>query len=226
MSGPVVLIVGAGNIGGELARQLKARGGARVLTAGRSAGDVRLDITDLDSVRGLDAQLPDGVDHVVCCCGASKFGPLAGFDCASWEANCMGKFVAVSRLAVMLANGKELAALRPGGSITITTGQAARVVNKLWPGIAANNAALDAFVRCSGVDAPRGVRINAVAPALVTETAAKSGNPTEGTVPAAECAAQYLPLIFGDATGQVVDAGVQKVFVKSHHAPSPAAAAS
>lgn len=219
-----VLVVGStGNIGKEVVRQLRARGGVKILEASRKASgaeahEVQLDIGDAASVRAMGAALPDGVDHVVVCCGASTFGALDTFDAEKWEGNCAGKLLAVSRLIVMLANGKESGFLREGGSITVTTGQSARTVNRMWPGLALNNAGLDAFVRCCGVDPPRGVRINAVSPALVRETAVKAGLPLEGTVPAEEVGAKYLEMVFGSASGQVVDAGAQTVFEKSHQA--------
>merc|ERR1719401_2172693 len=152
------------------------------------------------------------------CTGASTFGPLASLDMEAWRQNCMGKLVAIGQLTSALANGKELTCLRPGGSITVTSGQAARTLNKMWPGLAANNAGLEAFVRNVAIDAPRGVRVNAVAPALVTETARKAGLPLENTVPAAEVAAKFVELAFSDASGEVVDAGAQQVFTKSHRA--------
>lgn len=218
---PVVLVVGStGHIGAELARQLRERGDVKVVEASRSPsgeGAVRLDIHDEASVRALDDALPDGIDHVAICCGASTFGPLGSFDSKKWAQSCHGKLMAVSRLVVMLTNGQELRCLRDSGSITVTTGQAGRTVNRMWPGIAANNAGLEAMVRCAGVDAPRSVRINAVAPALVRETAVKAGLPLEGTVPAAEAAAAFIPLMLGESSGLVVDAGTQTLFNKSHH---------
>jgi len=219
--GTVVLVIGSsGTVGMEVVRQLKERGGVTVLGASRSDSGldrVQLDIYSMDSVKSLDAALPDGVDHVVVCCGASTFGPIWDFDSQKWEENITKKLMAVSRLIIMLANGKELRCLRDGGSITVTAGQISRTVNRMWPGIAANNAGLEAVVRCAGIDAPRGVRINAVAPALVRETALKAALPLEGTVPAAEAAAAYLPLVFGNMSGRVVDAGIQNLFTKSHH---------
>jgi len=212
-----VLVVGStGNIGGAIVKQLREHEGVTVVEASRAGGGVKLDIGSVDSVKALDAALPGGVDHVVVCCGASTFGPLASFDEGKWEANVSGKLLGVSRLVVMLANGKDVKCLRDGGSITVTTGQSAKTVNRAWPGLAANNAGLEAFVRCAGVEAPRGVRLNAVSPALVRETALKAGLPLEGTVPADEVAEKYLSLIFGEAVGEVVEAGSQAVFVKSH----------
>ena len=221
MADTTILLIGTGNLGAALLTQLRERPGVAVIVAGRSAsGDssVQLDISDIDSVRSLDEKIPSGVDHVVVCCGASTFGPLSNFDGASWAANCNSKLVAVSRLVVMLANGTELKVLKQGGSITVTAGQAARTINRMWPGIATNNAGLEAFVRNAGLELPRGVRCNAVSPALVRETAVKAGLPLANTVPAAECAAEYVKLIFSDATAQVVDAGTQAAFTKSHHA--------
>ena len=212
-----VLVIGStGNIGAEVVKQLRSAS-FTVLEAGRSAA-VKLDIYDVDSIRALDDQLPGGVDHVVVCCGASTFGPLAGFDSTSWTANCTNKLIGVTRLVVMLANGTEVRCLKDGGSVTVTAGQASRTINKLWPGIATNNAGLEAFVRNAGLDLPRAIRCNAVSPALVRETAIKAGLPLANTVGAAECAAEYVALIRSTGAAKVVDAGTQAAFSKSHHA--------
>lgn len=223
-----VLVVGAtGNIGSALVSKLATLDHVTVYSASRGSGDLQLDINSEESVSTIKDQLAakhgDGtIDHVVVCCGASQFGPISNFSAESWTANCMGKLVAVSRLALQLLNdqGGCEGVLRPGGSITVTAGQASRTVNKLWPGIATNNAGLEAFVRNAGNDPSitRGVRLNAVSPALVLETAQKAGMPTAGTVPAADVAEAFLPLIFGEASGEVSDAGGQQVFEQSHHA--------
>ena len=63
------------------------------------------------------------------------------------------------------------------------------------------------WVAGAGVDMARGCRLNAVSPSLITETAAKSGLPTEGTLSAEKCASEYLGLIFGDMSGVVRAAG-------------------
>jgi len=211
-----VLCVGMGNIGSEVINQLKLRKDVQVITASRSRGDLQFDLSSLESVMSLDKMLPpSSVDHIVVTAGASKFGSLANFKkLETWEANINGKLLAVTKFVLLLIHSLKI--LKDGGSITITTGMAARTINKLWPGIAVNNAGLDAFVLNGGIDLPRSLRLNAVAPALVTETAKKAGLPVKGTVPAATVAAAYLPHIFGDASARVSCVGTQVKFEKTH----------
>eukprot|EP00929_Paragymnodinium_shiwhaense_P119571 TRINITY_DN91471_c0_g1_i1.p1 TRINITY_DN91471_c0_g1~~TRINITY_DN91471_c0_g1_i1.p1 ORF type:complete len:225 (+),score=57.14 TRINITY_DN91471_c0_g1_i1:89-763(+) len=206
-----VLIVGRGNLGEALHERLTARGGVGIRIASRSSDDVKLDLSSRESVLALDTQLEAAsVDHVVVCCGTSTFGPLSSFNAETWQANVSGKLLAVSQFVLALIH--ELKILKDGASITITTGQAATTINKLWPGIACNNAGLNAFVANGGLDLPRGLRLNAMSPCLVMETALKAGLPTDGAVPAADCALVYEELIFGTETAVVKTAGVQVAF--------------
>jgi NADP-dependent 3-hydroxy acid dehydrogenase YdfG len=206
-----VLVVGGGNLGSALKIHLESLKGVSVRVASRSSNDVKLNIMDPESVRSLDAQLQAAsVDHVVVCCGTSTFGPLTGFDAAKWKENIDGKLLSVTSLVLALV--QDLKILKDGGSIAVTTGGAATVVNKMWPGLAVNNAGLNAFVRNAGIDLPRGIRLNACSPCLVYETAVKAGLPTANTVKSADAALVYERLIFGSETGIVEDAGEQTAF--------------
>jgi NAD(P)-dependent dehydrogenase (short-subunit alcohol dehydrogenase family) len=93
----------------------------------------------------------------------------------------------------------------PNGSITVTTGLLAR---EPWPGAvptAMVNAALEGFVRAAALDASNGIRINAVSPIFVTETATKMSMDKAGTMSAIETAKAYQFCLAGDMTGQVLD---------------------
>ena len=77
-----------------------------------------------------------------------------------------------------------------------------------WPGTvptAMVNAALEGFVRAAALDASNGIRINAVSPILVTETATKMGMDKAGTISATETAKAYQSCMAGNITGQVLD---------------------
>eukprot|EP00445_Apocalathium_hangoei_P008957 CAMPEP_0203869726 /NCGR_PEP_ID=MMETSP0359-20131031/17875_1 /ASSEMBLY_ACC=CAM_ASM_000338 /TAXON_ID=268821 /ORGANISM="Scrippsiella Hangoei, Strain SHTV-5" /LENGTH=817 /DNA_ID=CAMNT_0050788385 /DNA_START=44 /DNA_END=2497 /DNA_ORIENTATION=- len=215
MAGSDVLVIGAGNIGGEVVRQLLEKG-CTVHTADiADSADFKVNMHDLDSVLALGPAIPGGVDHVVICAGHSSFGDISRFDGKAWYENFHNKLLCVSRTALLLINGKELKLVRDGGSVTITSGLAARTTSRSWPAISANCAALDAFVRCAGIEAPRGIRLNAVAPTTVTETAEAAGQPTENTVPRAVVAAMYVESVLGTATGKTWlggDPGAPKAF--------------
>jgi NAD(P)-dependent dehydrogenase (short-subunit alcohol dehydrogenase family) len=65
------------------------------------------------------------------------------------------------------------------------------------------NAGLEGFVRAAALEAPRGIRVNAVSPPWVTETLlALNMDPAHGT-PAAVVAQAYVDCVTGTATGIV-----------------------
>ena len=77
-----------------------------------------------------------------------------------------------------------------------------------WPGTvptAMVNAALEGFVCAAALDATNGIRINAVSPIMVTETATKMGMDKFGTMSAVETAKAYQSCLTGNMTGQVID---------------------
>ena len=91
------------------------------------------------------------------------------------------------------------------GSIIVTTGLLGR---EPWPGTvptAMVNAVLEEFVRAAASDASNGIRINAVSPIFVTETATQMGMDKAGTISASETAKAYQACIAGDMAGQALD---------------------
>jgi NAD(P)-dependent dehydrogenase (short-subunit alcohol dehydrogenase family) len=70
----VLVIGGSGTIGAAVADALRG-GGHEVVTAGRSSGDLRVDITSPDSIRRMYGQA-GRVDAVVSCAGGGAWKPL------------------------------------------------------------------------------------------------------------------------------------------------------
>lgn len=176
----VILVVGAsGGIGSALCRRLVARG-ATLVAAGRDAtklhalvadtgGDVvPLDARDFDAVRDAVKGIVDRhgrLDGAVNLAGSIVLKPAHSTSADDWEA-VVGTNLRTA-FAVVRAVAPVMGALS-GGSIVLMSSAAARLGLANHDAIAAAKAGVEGLTRSAAATyAPRGVRINAVAPGLV-----------------------------------------------------------
>ncbi|MGN6512053.1 MAG: short chain dehydrogenase, partial [Lysobacteraceae bacterium] len=170
-----------------------------VIDAGRSSGALRLDLADGRSVhRALESIAP--LDAIVSAAGHVAWGPLLDITPAQWDFSVHNKLMGQVVLALAGAGY-----LRDGGSITLTSGMLA--AEPVVGGSAASlaNGAIEAFVRAAAIELPRGLRINAVSPGLLSESVADYGPFFRGIepVPAARVALAYSRSVEGADTGKV-----------------------
>ena len=179
----ITVVVGGGTgIGRAVADALSERPG-KVVVAGRKLG---LDIADSAAVEAYFARLGP-VDHVVVTAGSqAPGGALAEIDIKAARAAFDVKFW--GSLAVARAAARHI---RPGGTITLTSGFLAR---RAVPGTfvkTAMNAALEAVAKVLARElAP--IRVNVVSPGL-TDTEAYSGMADDARRTMLERAAASLP---------------------------------
>lgn len=195
----VLVVGGTGTIGRAVADALRAEG-HEVVSAERSGGDLRVDITSPESVRALFAQA-GRVDAIVSCAGGAAWKPLAELTDEDFETSLHYKLMGQVNLARYGADS-----VADGGSITLTSGVLA---SEPMPGSAAVslvNAGLEGFARAAALDLPRDVRINVVSPPWVTETLQAMGMDTSIGMPAADVARAYVDALGGAHNGQVLDA--------------------
>jgi NAD(P)-dependent dehydrogenase (short-subunit alcohol dehydrogenase family) len=194
-----VLVVGATGAVGSAVAQALAERGHEVVRAGRTRGDLQVDITSDASVEALYAAV-GRVDAIVSAAGGLFFGPLAEMRPVDFNVGLQDKLLGQVRLALL---GQRM--LADGGSITLTTGVAAEDPVRGGSNAAAVNAAVEGFVKGAAIELPRGLRINAVSPTLLTESLAAYGAlfPGVETVPAARVALAYVRSIEGPLTGRV-----------------------
>ncbi|GIU95770.1 MAG: short-chain dehydrogenase [Gaiellaceae bacterium] len=198
---PVYAIVGgSGGIGSALARRLAA-GGARVVLASRDAERAQALAAELGAL-GLAAdatRLEDlsrlletaiethgRLDGVVNCAGSFLLKPAHATSDADWDetiaANLTTAFNVV-RAAVKI--------LREGGSIVLVASAAARTGFANHDAIAAAKAGVVGLTYSAAATyAPRGIRVNAVAPGLVRSP----GNERIWSGPSGEAARAMHPL--------------------------------
>jgi len=193
-----VIVVGAtGTIGSAVADLLGQN--HEVVRVGNRLGDDTVDLGSKASIEKLCERL-GSFDAIICAAGISRFGKVDEASdedfSVSMDHKLMGQ-VNLVRTALGYINGN--------GSITLTTGLYAR---EPWPGTtptAMVNAALEGFVRAAAWDVEKGIRINAVSPIFVTETALKMKTDTTNTMSAAETAKAYHASVTGDMKGRVLD---------------------
>lgn len=192
-----ILIVGAaGTIGRAVAGELSAR--HEIVSAGRSAGDFRVDIADPQSIRGLFAAVGK-LDAVACAAGNVYFGPLATMQPEQLEIGLRDKLLGQVNLVL-----SGLESVTPGGSFTLISGILSRDPIRFGVSASMVNGALESFVRAAAIELPNH-RINAVSPTVLEESMAAYGPYFPGfePVPVARVALAYAKSIEGAQTGQV-----------------------
>jgi NAD(P)-dependent dehydrogenase (short-subunit alcohol dehydrogenase family) len=193
-----VLVIGAtGTIGSAVADAF-AEAGHDVLRASRN-GEQKVDIGDPASIRALYESV-GRVDAIVNCAGNGVFKALPDCDHGDLQQAYdlkLTPFFNVVRLG--------LEHLNDGGQFIITSGIFA---TQPMPGvslISMVNGALESFTRAAALDMPRGIRINAVSPPFIKETAEKMGMP--GGYPARDNARAYAELANSTSNGVMITPG-------------------
>lgn len=193
-----VLLVGAsGTIGRAVAAELGQR--HEVIAAGRTSGDVQLDITDPASIRAVFETI-GLVDAVVSTAGKVKFAPFEQMQAADYEIGLRDKLMGQVNLVLI---GRTH--VSEGGSFTLTTGVLDSDPIRQGTSASLVNGAINAFVMAAAIEMPRGLRINAVSPGVIEEAMKDYAPWFRGfePVPAARAALAYAKSVEGAQTGRV-----------------------
>jgi NAD(P)-dependent dehydrogenase (short-subunit alcohol dehydrogenase family) len=155
----VVIVGAAGAVGRTAVAALTGR--HEIIRVGRTSGDLRVDLEDVDSIRTMYAQTGKA-DAVVSAVGQVHFGPLAEMTHALFMIGIEKKVLPQVNLVL---EGIEY--VSDGGSFTLTSGVTNRDPIRFGSCAAAANGAIDGFIAGAAVDLPRGIRINAVSPEVL-----------------------------------------------------------
>eukprot|EP01037_Dinobryon_pediforme_P006473 gene6473-6542_t len=198
-----LLLVGArGTLGRAVAQELGPR--HDILTAGKSSGDIRMDMADVASViAGLEKAGP--IDGLMCAAGKATFAPLADCEAANFDQSVYAlglQHKLMGQVNLALAARKHL---RDGGSITLISGILSEQPIAAGSSSSMANGALEGFVRAAAIELPRGLRINLVSPNVFAESMDKYGPYFRGfeAVPVARAALAYSRSVEGLQTGQI-----------------------
>ncbi len=193
-----VLLVGAsGTVGKAAALGLSRH---EIVTAGRSSGDVKVDLMDEAAIRAMYEKVGP-VDAVVATSGHTHFGPLVDMTSQNFMKGINDKLMGQINLVLL-----GLGYVKDQGSFTLTSGVTNRDVIRKGANAAAVNGALDAFVKSAAIEMPRGIRINVVSPGLLEDSVVKYDGffPGHEPVSAARVGTAYAKSVEGALTGQVI----------------------
>ncbi|GAA3839009.1 short chain dehydrogenase [Saccharothrix violaceirubra] len=196
-----LVIGGGGTIGRRLVPALRTRG-HDVVVAGRTTGDVHVDLADHPTVEAMYRQVGP-VDAVV---AIAAHGALDDFPTLTTEAlydNTRAKLF--GQIDLVLTGQHHCA---DGASFTLTSGIFA---DQAWPhvtGGAVISGALHGFALSAALELPRGMRINVVSPTMVGDSvdAFAEHFPGMRPVPMDDLVHHYLDCVEGPHTGRIVRA--------------------
>ncbi len=194
-----VLIVGTnGDVGKAADAELSGR--HDVIKAGRSTGDVQVDLMDAASITAMFEKLGK-LDAVVACAGHAHFGPLTTMTEAQFMVGLKDKLMGQVNLVLL---GTRY--LNDRGSFTLTSGVLDRDPILKGANAATVNAALKGFVTAAAIELERGIRINVVSPGLLEASTKKYEGyfPGHEAVSSARVGLAYAKSVEGAITGQVI----------------------
>ncbi|KII80226.1 short chain dehydrogenase [Vibrio renipiscarius] len=196
-----ILVIGAaGTIGSEVTQALQEQ--HEVVMAGKSSGDVQIDITDPNSIHAALDKIGK-LDGIICAAGDVVFNTFEKISREEWDVGINSRLMGQVNLAQI-----ALSYLNDNGSITLTSGIVADYPIAYGVSAATLNGALEHFVMAVSHELPRGIRINAVSPTVVSESLATYGDYFPGfhSMAAKDVAKSYLRSTLGIENGQTFKA--------------------
>jgi NAD(P)-dependent dehydrogenase (short-subunit alcohol dehydrogenase family) len=170
-----------------------------VVTAGRTTGEVQVDLSAPDSILNMYTQA-GSIDAVISVAGAARFGPLAELSDADFQFSLKNKLMGQVNLVRI---GRQF--VNDNGSFTLTSGVLAREPMPGSSAISMVNAGVEGFVRAAQLELERGLRVNVVSPVWVAETLEALGRDSLTGMPADQVARAYVAAVTGTQRGAVLD---------------------
>ncbi len=196
----ILLIGGTGTIGSVVADHLKDD--HELIIVGHSSGDLQTDITDPEAINSLFEQV-GRIDAVIVTSGSAPMKPIDHLTNDDFLEGVKNKMMGQINVALT-----ALDYLNDGGSITLTTGILSHDPIPQGTILSTVNNAVNGFVVGSyGEFLQHGIRINAVSPALVEDSAEALGEYFPGHITAKmeHVANGYIKSLKNNITGQIID---------------------
>ncbi len=194
----ILIVGGKGTIGSKVSAHFARTND--VIIAGRSTGDVKVDIADSSSIKAM-FENTGKVDAIICIAGQAKW---TDFDDLSEEDYYIGLRSKLMGQVNLVRIGQHY--LNQNASITLTTGILADDPVVKTTSAAMVNGGINSFVKAVSLEIANGIRVNVVSPGLVEESYEKLKDyfPGHIPVPMNKVVNAYVRSVQGMDRGEVI----------------------
>lgn len=194
----ILIIGGYGTIGKKVVQHFTETD--TVLVAGRTKGDVTVDISESSSIKEL-FEKNRKFDAIVCIAGEAKW---ADFDQVSEEDYYIGIKSKLMGQVNLVRIGLDY--LNPNGSITLSTGILADDPVVKTASAAMVNGGIHSFVQAAALEMKNGNRLNVVSSGMVEDayTKYKDYFPGHNPIPMHKVVNGYVRSVKGKGNGEII----------------------
>ncbi len=194
----ILIVGGNGTIGKKVSAHFSKK--HEVIVAGRSSGDVNVDIADAKSIASLFLGIGK-IDAIVCIAGEAKW---ATFDSMTEDDFFIGLKSKLMGQVNLVRIGQDY--LETGGSFTLTTGMLADYPVVMTTSAAMVNGGIHSFVKAAALELKNEHRINVVSSGLVEDAIDKYETyfPGHNPIPMKKVINGYVKSVEGKGTGEII----------------------
>ena len=194
----ILIIGGNGTIGKTIVRHFKEN--HEILIAGRSNGDVLVDIAYSSSIKSMFEKIGN-VDAIICIAGEAKWADFNELTEDDYYLGLKSKLMGQVNLVRIGQNY-----LNPNGSITLSTGILADDPVVKTTSASMVNGAIHSFVQAVALEIENGIRVNAVSSGMVEDAFEKYKDyfPGHNPIPMNKVVNGYVRSVNGKGNGEII----------------------
>ena len=198
MKKKILIVGGKGTIGKRVSNYFSEK--HEVIVAGRSAGDVEVDIANSASIKAM-FEKTGKLDAIVCIAGEAKWDHFKNLSEEDFYIGLKSKLMGQVNLVRI---GKDY--LNPNGSITLSTGILADDPVLMTTSAAMVNGGIHSFARAAALELENGIRLNVVSLGMVEDAYEKYKDyfPGHNPVPTSKVIKAYSRSVEGKHQGEII----------------------
>ncbi|EAS20128.1 dehydrogenase [Flavobacteria bacterium BBFL7] len=194
----ILIIGGHGTIGKKVVAHFQDEN--EILIAGRTNGDITVDIADAKSIKTMFDQLGK-LDAIICLAGEAKWAPFIDLTEDDYYIGLKSKLMGQVNLVRI---GQDY--LNSNGSITLSTGILADDPVVKTTSAAMVNGGIHSFVKAVALEIENGIRVNVVSSGMVEDAYEKYKNyfPGHNPIPMTKVINGYVRSVNGKGNGEII----------------------